>query len=101
MRKKGENHPQWKGNRSSYNAFHIWIRNNFGKAVHCDIDANHKSTRYHWANLTGDYRNINDYVQLCPHCHSLFDLGKLTIKGITKQGWFNPEYKSIHNGGVR
>lgn len=31
---------------------------------------------YHWANVTGDYANPEDYIRLCAPCHYRFDLNK-------------------------
>ena len=32
-----------------------------------------KNTRYEWANLTGEFKNIFDYIRLCNPCHQRFD----------------------------
>ena len=69
-----ENNPAWKGNEAGYRALHIWVEQRLGKAVHCELNDSHLSGRYHWANISRNYhRNINDWIQLCPKCHFLYD----------------------------
>lgn len=87
---EGKNN-QWKGESASYEAKHMYIHNHFGKAVHCENPKckyprynSHgvyleKPKRFEWANLTGKFRDVHDYKQLCPSCHRKFDLGLLTI----------------------
>ena len=65
-----ENHGKWKGNKVGYRALHTWINKKLGKALHCSVSLEHKSTRYHWANISGEYkRELNDWRQLCPSCN--------------------------------
>jgi len=69
-----ENNPAWKGNEVGYRALHIWVEQRLGKATHCDLDNSHFSSRYHWASVSREYRrDINDWIQLCPKCHFLYD----------------------------
>lgn len=70
----GENHPGWKGDAATYTAFHLRVQKARGKPSFCvkcgTIDP---SLRYEWANLTGDYANIDDYARMCQSCHSQYD----------------------------
>lgn len=78
-----EKHPEWKGDKASYAAKHMWIRNKYGKAIICqNPNCTYKNPkRYEWANISKEYkRNKNDYIQLCPSCHRKWDMGKLIIK---------------------
>lgn len=60
--------------REYYN-LHQNIRYRWGKASLCEDDTSHIATRFHWANLSGDYReDRSDWRQLCPKCHYKFDL---------------------------
>ena len=65
-----ENHPNWKGDKASYSAIHHWLKSHLGKPKYCSVDLTHKSTRYVWANISGEYkREVSDYRQLCTKCN--------------------------------
>ena len=54
----------------SYTRLHLWVSRELGKAYYCSNDSAHKSTRYHWANISGEYRkSLSDWRQLCPSCN--------------------------------
>ena len=36
------------------------------------------SVKYQWANLSGHYKRIEDYVRLCKPCHDVFDMQRRT-----------------------
>ena len=73
--------PNWKGEKASYRAHHIWVQTRLGKADSCVLDQNHLAARYHWANISHEYkRDLNDWINLCPKCHSAFDRGKISLK---------------------
>jgi len=56
--------------KRSYTRIHNWVNRQLGKATHCSIDKTHESTRYHWANISGEYReDLSDFRQLCPSCN--------------------------------
>lgn len=89
-----EKHRFWKGDDAGYTAIHEWIRRNIGKADHCSFNPNHKSTRYHWANISGNYmRDADDYASLCPSCHRTYDL--LVKKINTKRSRKLPVIESL------
>lgn len=78
---------QWKGEKAGYEAKHREINKYYGKSSKCEnlkcIYKNPK--RYEWANISNKYfRRRDDYLQLCPSCHRLWDLGKIEINGIKK-----------------
>lgn len=53
-----------------YQRIHLWINREMGKASHCSFDSTHKSTRYHWSNISGKYKkDLSDWRQLCPSCN--------------------------------
>jgi hypothetical protein len=51
---------------------------------HCEEDA--PTIRYEWANLSGDYLNLNDYVRLCKACHNKMDGTKANLLGGSQNG---------------
>ena len=68
----GENNSSWKGDSATYGAFHLRVEAARGKPKECSLcDAT--TGRFEWANLTGDYANINDYARMCVVCHRRFD----------------------------
>ena len=70
---KSEKNINWKGNNASYAAKHIWVKNNFGKAMKCE-NCGEEKKKITWANLSGKYlRDRNDWKQLCISCHRKFD----------------------------
>jgi len=67
---EGKNNWKWKENDYGYRTIHLWIQGRLGKASKCSNNVFHKSTRYHWANISGEYkRDINDWIELCPFCN--------------------------------
>lgn len=64
----------WKGDDAGYSAFHRRLDAKFGRIKKCDVCGTNDETRwYDWANLTGDYKNINDYKRMCRQCHRQYD----------------------------
>lgn len=73
----GENNHKWKGDEVGYHALHHWVRRHAGSASMCEECRVEGLSRYHWANISGEYqRNLDDYRQLCPSCHKSYDLGR-------------------------
>lgn len=67
--------------RPDYHSLHHWVEKNLGKPRECSNCHRTDATRYHWANISKEYKwEIDDWVRLCPRCHKLFDLGKLDLK---------------------
>lgn len=57
---------------------HAKIRRIRGRADYCVFGCTLRPSgwsirRFHWANLTGDYDNPDDYAAMCPSCHSRYD----------------------------
>lgn len=70
----GSRHTNWKGCDAKYAALHTRLQRRRGIADHCEVCKNTETeTRYEWANLTGDYPNIDDYKQMCAKCHRNYD----------------------------
>jgi hypothetical protein len=70
-------HWAWKGAYAGYRALHIRL----GKAQSCVLCGSSGGEKHgcHWANMTGNYSDKNDYISLCPKCHKNYDLGKIKI----------------------
>ena len=70
----GERNPMWKGDSASYAAFHLRVQAQRGTPSHCAAcDTTDADKRYEWANLTGRYEDVNDFIRLCAPCHRKFD----------------------------
>ena len=84
----GIENPEWKGDKSSYASFHIWLSKHHGRPKRCqNIDCVYprknargklmmKPSRIQWALIKGKKHshNINNYIGLCASCHKLYDL---------------------------
>ena len=70
LKNRGENNIKWKGDNAGYRALHLWVERQLGKAKMCQNNSAHSSTRYHWANVSGEYkRDISDWIEVCPSCN--------------------------------
>lgn len=75
-RKYGDDHPGWKGDQCGYMAAHqrVWRTRGKARDYGCSrCGTTDPDRQYHWANLTGNYADINDYAPMCQSCHGLFD----------------------------
>jgi hypothetical protein len=78
----GEKNPLWKGLDATYGAFHVRVEAARGKPAECaSCDGADPDDRYHWANMTGHYEDIFDYIRLCPACHIRFDARRRAALG--------------------
>lgn len=67
----------FRGTPTEYNYLHRAVEVVRGKPQVCYIcQATDPRFIYEWANLTGDYGNVEDYRRLCKSCHSKFDQGR-------------------------
>ena len=72
-----ENSYRWKGENVSYRNLHRWVERHLGKAFKCMKNITHRSTRYHWANISKKYkRDLSDWMQLCPSCNLKDRIGR-------------------------
>lgn len=70
----GERNHMWRGDSANYQALHLRVDAARGKPAHCTrCDRRDAGTRYEWANLTGDYTDVDDYERMCVPCHRTFD----------------------------
>lgn len=65
------------GTLTEYKTLHMRVRRKRGPASECVFGC--KSSRYHWANISGRYDDVYDYVELCPTCHDAYDRRKLEL----------------------
>lgn len=96
--KKEEKSRRWLGDNAGYVAMHIWIKNKLGKANKCSNPNCYypkpiqyrkpieKPKRFEWASISRkNKRDVNDYIQLCPSCHRIYDIRKLTLNELYEQ----------------
>lgn len=70
---KGEANHMWKGDNAGYQALHLRVDSVRGKPMRCDWCESTGEWRYEWANLTGNYTDVYDFVRLCQSCHRTYD----------------------------
>ena len=59
-----------------YVTAHKAVRKTRGLAFGCEHCGTVEDRMYHWANVSGDYWNVEDYINLCAPCHDKFDRGE-------------------------
>jgi len=77
---------RWRGDSCTYGGFHLRVRKLRGEADFCECcgETEHR-VWYEWANLTGDYADIWDYVRLCRGCHKRLHAGTITTEEIVQR----------------
>jgi rubrerythrin len=79
---RGSRNHMWKGKEASYKAFHQRLKENRGEArsYGCSVcGTTSKDESYDWANLTGDYSNLNDFAPMCRKCHRQYDMARKKV----------------------
>lgn len=83
---KGSMNPAWKGVNAAVSSKHYRLYRKFGKPMRCEVcGTTDKSKTYDWANLTGDYDDLNDFKRMCRSCHWRYDKKENNFKGYKKQ----------------
>ena len=80
-----KNHiPRNKGVHKSktYGGFHYKVRKLRGTPSYCEECGTTTAKKFEWANLTGNYSDINDYKRMCASCHDKFDGVIKNVKAI-------------------
>jgi len=77
----GENNSSWKGDQAGKQAFHRRLYALFGKPSRCTVCGTTDSEHYDYANLSGNYEDINDYAAMCRSCHWKYDDKITNIRG--------------------
>lgn len=71
---RGAAHPCWQGDHPSYAALHTRVRKLRGKADRCLIwKCSTGCTVYEWANISGQYKDVGDFMPLCLKHHAQWD----------------------------
>ena len=78
---RGPLNDSWKGGAAGYQALHLRVESQRGKPRRCEVCGTTEATRFHWANLTGDYGDVSDYARMCPPCHYRFDAARRSELG--------------------
>ena len=76
----GSRNNSWKGDAAGKYALHRRLYALNGKPSVCTVCNAKGAKAYDYANLSGQYENINDYAAMCRSCHAKYD-GK--IRNIT------------------
>ncbi len=64
----------WKGDGATYEALHKRVEQARGRPSKCEqCGTERPAANYDWANLTGNYADVNDYKRMCRSCHRKFD----------------------------
>ena len=70
----GASNSSWRGDHATYAALHYRVSGTRGKPNHCEhCGTTSPNARYEWANVSGNYADIHDYIRLCKKCHIHFD----------------------------
>lgn len=69
----GENSVCWKGNNVKYRALHARVVKQLGNPQKCEHCGTTIAKKFDWANISGKYEDINDYIRLCRKCHIKYD----------------------------
>ena len=81
---RGEKNSTWRGPDATYAAFHKRVEVARGRPQSCAAcDTQDPETAYEWANLSGRYDEINDYVRLCIPCHRKVDAHRRKVTGMS------------------
>lgn len=71
--KKGKKHYRWNDKNPSKRAIHKWVDRNKQKKKICII-CNRNNIKTYWGNINHKYkRRLDDYFEVCIHCHRLYD----------------------------
>ena len=65
-------------NDAGYKALHLRVTKARGRPSLCDwCDETDPTEGFEWANLSGNYGDVNDYVRLCVTCHRTYDANRV------------------------
>ena len=81
----GPKNHMWKGDEASKYAFHRRLYSRFGKPARCGKCGTTEAQNYDYANLTGRYEDINDYMPMCRSCHWKYDKKILNIRHMERK----------------
>lgn len=76
----GPNNPAWKGDNACYSKLHARVYKLRGQPQRCEVcETTDPEKHYDWANLTGQFHDINDYKRMCRSCHWKHDRKHLNL----------------------
>ena len=78
----GEMNARWKGGEASKQAFHRRLYARYGKPIKCGKCGTESAKHYDYANLTGRYQDLSDYMPMCRSCHWKYDQKHLNFGGV-------------------
>jgi hypothetical protein len=76
----GEKNNAWKGSDAGYAALHKRLYALHGKPNKCSVCGATEAGSFDYANLTGEYEDVDDYAAMCRSCHWKHDKKILNIK---------------------
>lgn len=83
---RGENNHMWKGEAANYQALHLRVQQSRGRPSICAA-CETTDGKFEWANMTGNYADVYDYIRLCISCHRRFDADRRKKTGrSTREG---------------
>lgn len=78
----GENNHSWVGNKAKcVETYHRRLNRKHGSPKKCEVCGSTTAKCYHWANLTGNYPDLEDYKRMCASCHAKYDNKARHFKG--------------------
>lgn len=87
---RGSASPSWLGDDATYKALHLRVSKERGRPARCETcGQDSPERRYDWANLSGRYADVNDYIRVCRPCHRKVDAGSYPRDPVT--GRFLPK----------
>lgn len=80
-----EGNPGWNGEQVKYRGAHLRVARMKGKAASCTVPGCVAQFRegacFHWASLTGNWADVDDYVEMCVFHHRALDWAKILGMG--------------------
>lgn len=77
----GSANHMWKGDGASKCALHRRLYSRYGKPKKCEVCGTESAKNYDYANLSGEYEALSDYIPMCRSCHWKFDRKHLNFQG--------------------
>ena len=77
---RGPANHMWKGDDAGYQALHLRVHAARGTPSLCSRCGTAEG-KFEWANLTGNYEDINDFARMCLSCHRRFDSQRRATTG--------------------
>ena len=70
----------WSGDNPEYTTLHKRVEAKYGRPNKCELcPSENDNIVYEWANISGNYINVDDFVRACRSCHRYFDKYKKEV----------------------